>query len=788
MLKRAKKNRTVFSFEWRQQILVLGLCLMSFVSYGDDFKFTRTSLVLVGGSFASGDLTTISKYDLAVFQRYCYDDITPDSWTAIKGVNPNIKIYLYQLAGQVNDNTDTVGIGSLNNLGRWDNRRASDGGPGTNVNQDNTNFFLLDANSNRIYVIGYSNSWSMDVGLAAYQNYWLQATVNDIVYQQWIADGVFFDNCSTLFGTESSTPAKYPSNASWITAMHSFINAAAAGLHAAGQNAFCNRSQSNTVDGYNAFIALDSIANPPDVAMEEGAFATKWGSSAAVQFWDESSWKRQVDVLGAVHNYKINHVSHCKLSEGGSGTDNFGKSVTYYDILWYALCSYQLGKNEVNDSSYFSFAKNGAYSLIPWYDEFDTSKLNLGRAVGPYQIKVISGNNIYMREFVKGYVYVNPAANDVTSIGLRKTCKQLTHANFQNDPATITDVNTIDLTSHRGTILLKSSTALTGGTVYEDAENNDTAGWDIYDNSQPGTVSNVYDAERGGQVIKLTGGGWSTGYRKRTDAGADWNNSTQFGIEWKMKYSESFVIYIQLDTSAGLRYLTYYNTGAPTDNTGTYVNYNLGPGMTDGKWHTVNRDLKADLAKYQPSVTLNKVNAFLIRCSGYVDDIILRPVTVYEDAENGDTVGWSVYDTDTTGTITNVYDATRGGKVIRLTGNQSNTGFQKLTDAGAYWNNTTQFTLEWSMKTSVYYTVYVLVGTSAGDKYLQYTRDNSDALGTGMYVLHGLGSGSSNGQWQAFTRDLKADLKEAQPGITLTSVKAFLIRTGSVDIDDIKLR
>ncbi|MHB9139894.1 MAG: putative glycoside hydrolase, partial [Victivallaceae bacterium] len=737
MLEITKKN--AFSFEWRRRILVLGLCMMSFMCCGDDFKFTRTCLVRVGGSgLASGDQNTIAKYDLVALNRFFWNDINGNSWGAIKSINPDIQIYLYQLGSEINDNSDGYTIEYLNNLGRWNNRRTV---PGANVNQDHPEFFLLDSASNRIYNTGYPNSWRMDIGLADYQDYWLDATISDIVNQSWTADGVFVDNCLTLGGGASSVPAKYSTNALWIAAMHSFINATTAGLHAVGQKTFCNRGESRTVDGYNAYVALDSIANPPDITLEEGAFAVTWGSGSDVQFYPEADWKRQVDVLGAVHNYKIVHESHTDLAAGGTGTDNYGKSVGYYDILWYSLCSYNLGKNEVNDNSYFAFAECGNYNLLPWYDEFDTARLNLGRAVGPYQIKVISGNNIYMREFVKGYVYVNPTANDVTSVGLRETCKQLTHDNFQNDPSTITDASTINLASHRGTILLKSSTALTGGTVYEDAENGNTAGWDVYDNDPSGTVSNVYDTERAGQVITLAGGGWDTGYRKRTDANADWNNSTQFALEWKIKYSERFSIYIALNTSAGLRYLAYTSNYSTPGGTGTYVYYNLGTGTADGKWHTIVRDLKADLARYQPTVTLNSVNAFLIRGSGCVDDIRLRTQdTAYEDAENGNTDGWSIYDANTTGTMTNIDDATRGGKIIRLTGNQSNTGFKKLTDAGANWGNTTQFTLEWSMKTSVYYTIYILVGTSAGDKYLQYNNATSDALGTGTYIVHGLGS------------------------------------------------
>lgn len=42
----------------------------------------------------------------------------------------------------------------------------------------------------------------------------------------------------------------------------------------------------------------------------------------------------------------------------------------------------------------------------------------------------------------------------MTSIQLPTTCKQLTHDNFKDDPATIPNTSTIDLKSHRGTFLL----------------------------------------------------------------------------------------------------------------------------------------------------------------------------------------------------------------------------------------------------------------------------------------------------------------------------------------------
>jgi len=786
--------KIIKNFGWRRQILVLGLCLTGFACYGVDYKFTRNCIVRNGGTLIStGDETTIGKYDLAVLCRSFYNTASfpGNTWGTIKGINPNIQLFLYQLGSEANDNTDPpFTFQSLYNLGRWKNPRIANGGPGTDIYDDNIDFLLVDTvNHQPINNTAYPDSWRMDVGLAAYQNYWLSCTVNDVVNQPWVADGIFLDNCCTLWWYQGKWSTKYPDNPSWVTAMNSFINATTLGLKNASptQKAFCNRGSSNTVDGYNAYISLDGIVNPPYATLEESAFTLGAGSGCDVSFFAEADWKRQVDVLGAVHHYIIDDLATVSLADGANGTDNYGISINFYDVLWYDLCSYHLGKNDVDDNSYFTFCPYKNYSSLPWYDELNTAYLNLGRAVGPYQIKVISGRNIYMREFNNGYVYVNPTAADVNNIGLRETCKQLTHSNFKNDPSTITNVNTISLPARRGTILLKSAIT-TSGTVYEDAENGNTTGWNVYTGTG-GTITNVFDAERDNRVISLySANGRSTGYRKLTDSLTYWGNSTQLSLSWKMKYATNFIVYIQLDTSAGTKYLTYYAADGTPGEQGMYINYNLGSTMTDGRWHTVVRDLKADLNYYTSGRTINSVMCYMICGNGYVDDIeLLNQNSIYEDAENGDTAGWSIYDTQTTGTITNTTVSGHSGRVIHLHGDQTYTGFEKLNDAGANWSNTTQKTLSWSMKTAMGYNIYILVGTSAGSMYLEYTNVDSDALGTGQYVLHGLGSNTIDNNWHTYTRDLQKDLTEAQPGVTITSVNAFLMRTGDAYLDDIDL-
>jgi len=171
-------------------------------------------------------------------------------------------------------------------------------------------------------------------------------------------------------------------------------------------------------------------------------------------------------------------------------------------------------------------------------------------------------------------------------------------------------------------------------TIYEDAEDGTIQGWDIYANYALGAnISNVYDEARKSRVIQLTGSGTFNGYQLRKDDMSAWNNSAQLIIEWTMKYSEDFVVFISVETTAGHQYLYYTPSDYSSLGTGQYVHHGLGNGISDGQWHTAVRDLQADLQEAQPGVSILRVNAFLIRGSGRVDDIKLRTdfPTVYDD-------------------------------------------------------------------------------------------------------------------------------------------------------------
>jgi hypothetical protein len=161
-------------------------------------------------------------------------------------------------------------------------------------------------------------------------------------------------------------------------------------------------------------------------------------------------------------------------------------------------------------------------------------------------------------------------------------------------------------------------------TVLEDATDGQTDGWDVYDVTPSGVVEAVDD--EGVAAIRLTGGGTDTGFRftfPRVER-------TRFKLQWRMKYSERFIVYVDCQTSAGHRYLTYTPDANSTLGTGEYVIHGLGTAAADGRWHTYRRDLARDLALAQPQNQLLSVRAFLIRGSGLIANI---SVWGYEDVD-----------------------------------------------------------------------------------------------------------------------------------------------------------
>jgi hypothetical protein len=422
-------------------------------------KFTPTFLVYYGSgpTLGSTDVAKLAKYDLLDVDRFRYTEIGANTWASIKAANPKSQIYLYEIGPEVYTMQDSTGVQWVNSLARYN---VSRGHPMGSLNGNQPALFQTDATGKRIYSKAFSNvsagqySYLMDFGSSAYQSYWVTGVKADIIDQPWVADGVFADNCLTLAaaGGYSATSAWYSTNAAWSTAMNTFTSAISAGLHGYNQKLWCNRGSTSFTDGAAAWLALDKSANAPDVILEEGAFAVMYG--AAVQFFPETDWKRQVDTMGAIRNSKVAMLSHTQLSPDQSGTDNWGQPVSFWQALWYAMGSFQLGKNDALGNAAFMFNGGSGYNKIWWFDEYD--KIDLGKALSPYSVTTVGGVNLYWREFEKGYVYVNPTTNNVAALPLPQPVRQLTHGNLLSSVSSLPSVSTISLNGHNAAFLLKN--------------------------------------------------------------------------------------------------------------------------------------------------------------------------------------------------------------------------------------------------------------------------------------------------------------------------------------------
>ena len=422
-------------------------------------KTIQTFLVYYGGgpTLVAGDAQKLAKFDLIDTNKYRYNEIAGNTWAAIRALNPSIEIYLYEDGTEASNFMDTWSSVATYGIGRYNVSRGHSMG---SLNGNHPELFQLDSLGNRLYSLGFSNPaanqyfYLMDFGAPAWQAYWVEAVRTDFANQPWVADGVHADNCVTFpSGAGYSPTPKYPTDAAWSAAMNSFSSAISAGLHGYGQKLWCNRGMTDLPAGAAAWLALDASASPPDVVAEEGAFAIMWGTNAT-RFPPESSWKSQVDTLSQIQHSKVAIFSHTVLAEGQSGTDNWGKPVTFVQSLWYALGSFLLGKNDLLNNAYFGFTSGTNYNNIQWFNEYD--KIDLGKAVAPYTVTTIGSVNVYWREFEKGYVYVNPTATDVGSVTLPQPLQQLTGANLLSPISSIPSVTSIALNGHNAAILLKT--------------------------------------------------------------------------------------------------------------------------------------------------------------------------------------------------------------------------------------------------------------------------------------------------------------------------------------------
>jgi len=156
------------------------------------------------------------------------------------------------------------------------------------------------------------------------------------------------------------------------------------------------------------------------------------------------------------------------------------------------------------------------------------------------------------------------------------------------------------------------------GTLVMNGAGTPASNWFIYNDVGDGsTIQRVTDAATGRPAIALSG---RAGFQLGTGAAPEWTSQGSV-ISWDMKFSSYFGLCIKVNTTQGVRYISYEpGTGAPTlyraSRDETYAIYKLGNDATDGQWHSYTRDLRADLAALDPEAEILSVQSFLIGSNG----------------------------------------------------------------------------------------------------------------------------------------------------------------------------
>ncbi len=337
-------------------------------------------------------------------------------------------------------------------------------------------------------------------------------------------------------------------------------------------------------------------------------------------------------------------------------------------------------------------------------------------------------------------------------------------------------------------------------TIYADGEDGSTNGWFIYDNNpEDATINNTFDRQNSSQVITLLGAGTKNGYTLgnwdgRTGA---WNNQNEKLLSLDMRFDEYYNVFVILDTTEGRKYLYY--TAQSTDRGllgDQYIHLGLGTEHMDDIWYTEQRDLEADLHRYAPEVDIIAVNGILFRGSGSIDNVklsnsdVISSQRVLEDAEDGETSGWSIYDNSPEGAVVeNIYNNERDSQVIKLEGAGTQNGYIVGNWAGraGAWDEREHQKLNFEMNFPSGFNFYITIQTTKGSRYLYYSSASTDrGLIYNRYIHHGLGSSFVDGNWHTFSRNLQADLQEYEPDNSIIAINGLLIR-GSGMIDDITL-
>jgi len=317
--------------------------------------------------------------------------------------------------------------------------------------------------------------------------------------------------------------------------------------------------------------------------------------------------------------------------------------------------------------------------------------------------------------------------------------------------------------------------------VYENADtNHNLKGLWSTNNGQP--AKRIYSSYRGSGVMSIEP---ETLYQLKSI-----NDIQNNVIKWDIKMSHFTYIYVHIKVKSiknnkpiyTTRTILYYprNSSIGLTEKG-YIKIGIG-NIVDNKWHTIRRDLVKDLHDYDPNSKLIAINEFWVKGKGELDNIETTQYRNFEDSKN--TSNWNTFDDTSHSKIKLSYDKFYKKNVISLYGSSMKTGYALK----PFYDYRHHNSIQWNMKYTENFTVYIKTLTKKGIRYVSYKNQNYNEKSKKdkRYFYIGLGNTVIDGKWHTITRNLNQDLKIFEPDNEIQSIISFMIR-GSGYIDAISL-
>ncbi|CAA6806645.1 MAG: Calcium-binding acidic-repeat protein (ARP) [uncultured Sulfurovum sp.] len=165
--------------------------------------------------------------------------------------------------------------------------------------------------------------------------------------------------------------------------------------------------------------------------------------------------------------------------------------------------------------------------------------------------------------------------------------------------------------------------------IYENAEDKKITRWSLLKISSFGEIKNINDSSKKSRVIQLLGNHTRSTYILSLEKKNIKHKHTV--LSWEMKYAEDFVIMIQVDSTTG-EHTLIYTPGYEN----LHLQYGLGTTATQGQWQTYQRNIEQDLKNFIRNSKLLRVKNFVVKGSGFFDNIQL--ITVDKENENNQTI------------------------------------------------------------------------------------------------------------------------------------------------------